>query len=64
MSVHALIESTSQKTMSCDSGTLLRDAVEKLIAAIGFRAVLAKIYENDEMEINALRDIALASSAR
>jgi CBS domain-containing protein len=35
----------------------------KPLAIIGIRALLAKIHEIDEMEINVLRDIAVARSA-
>jgi len=42
---------------------LVVEANETPIAIIGIRALLSRIHENDEMELNVLRDIAIARSA-
>lgn len=69
----------SDKVITCDTGSRLTDAIylmgrhkirhlvamegDKPVAVIGIRALLAKIHENDEMEINVLRDMAVARIA-
>lgn len=69
----------SQKVVTCDCNSKLADAMTLMgrhkirhlvavennrpIAVIGIRALLAKLHEIDEMEINVLRDIAVARSA-
>lgn len=69
----------SEKVITCDSDCKLTHAIflmgrhrirhlvamqgDRPVAVIGIRALLAKIHENDEMEINVLRDMAVARIA-
>nr|WP_306268505.1 CBS domain-containing protein [Pararhizobium sp. IMCC3301] len=69
----------SEKVITCESDCKLSHAIYLMgrhkirhlvamengrpVAVIGIRALLAKIHENDEMEINVLRDMAVARIA-
>ena len=69
----------TSKVVTCSSSTRLSDAMKLMgrhkirhlvveeegnpVAVIGIRALLSKIHELDELEINVLRDMAVARSA-